>query len=188
MKIKNPNNRKSTICGCSCKEKKITKSITEAYPEKTAELNTYLEQLPLTSNIIKNQGFLISCLHKAQSIFGYLPEAIQILIAEKLRLNLSDVYGVISFYSFFTTKPKGKYKIDICLGTACYVKGADKVLEEFERLLNIKDGETSKDMKFSLSGLRCVGACSLAPVVLINNKVYSEVTADKVEKILKDLA
>jgi len=155
-------------------------------PDKAAELNIYIDSLPLGPEIHRNRGFLISSLHKAQSIFGYLPQEVQLLIADKLRLNLSDVYGVISFYSFFTTLPRGKYKIDICLGTACFVKGADKILEEFENRLGMKDGETSKDLMFSLGGLRCVGACSLAPVVLVNDKVYANVTVDSIDDILKE--
>ena len=162
-------------------------NILQKYSKKTTELYTYINSLPIGSDINDNRGFLISCLHKAQSIFGYLPEEVQLLIADKLRLNLSDVYGVISFYSFFTTEPKGKYKVDICMGTACFVKGADKILQEFEEKLEIKDGETRKDMKFSLGGLRCVGACSLAPVVLVNDKVYANVKVDDVTEILKEL-
>ena len=171
-----------------CEQCSETGNILEKYPKKTAELNKYIDSLPIGTDINTNRGFLITCLHKAQSIFGYLPQEVQSLIAEKLRLNLSDVYGVISFYSFFTTKPKGKYNINICLGTACFVKGADKILEEFENKLKIKNGETSKDMMFSLGALRCVGACSLAPVVLVNEKVYANATPESVDKILKEYA
>ena len=172
---------------CSCTSKSIKNNVMELYPKKAAELNSYLNNLPLTSNIENNRGFLISSLHKAQGIFSYLPREVQLVIAEKLRLNLSDVYGVISFYSFFTTKPNGKYKIDVCLGTACFVKGADRILKEFEKKLGIKAGETTEDMQFSLDGLRCVGACSLAPVILINGKVYANVKIEDVSEILKDL-
>lgn len=149
------------------------------------QLIQYLEEINICSNIEKNRGLLIECLHKAQSIFGYLPREIQILIAEKLRLNLSDVYGVISFYSFFTTVPPGKYQIQVCTGTACFVRGADKVLMEFEENLGIKEGEITKDGKFSINTLRCVGACSLAPVVLINDDVYGNVEPKNIKKILK---
>jgi NADH:ubiquinone oxidoreductase subunit E len=154
--------------------------------DKTAELINYINDQAIGSDINQNRGFLISILHKAQSIFGHLPQDVQLLIADKLRLNLSDVYGVISFYSFFTTQPRGKYIIDVCLGTACFVKGADKILEKFENLLGIKDGETTEDMMFSLGELRCVGACSLAPVVLVNEKVYANVSLDSVDEILKE--
>jgi NADH-quinone oxidoreductase subunit E len=170
---------------CSiCSEKS---NILQKQPAKTVEINKYINNLPIGADISINRGFLISCLHKAQSIFGYLPQEVQLLIADKLRLNLSDVYGVISFYSFFTTEPRGKYKIDICMGTACFVKGADRILHEFEEKLCIKNGETRKDMKYSLGGLRCVGACSLAPVVLVNDKVYANVTVEGVAEIVKEL-
>jgi NADH-quinone oxidoreductase subunit E len=172
---------------CCCEKTTKPINILDKYPDKTKELNNYMDSLPIGTRIGRNRGFLISSLHKAQSIFGYLPQEIQLLIADKLRLNLSDVYGVISFYSFFTTQPRGKYKIDICLGTACFVKGADRILQEFEEKLEMKEGETRKDMKFTLGGLRCVGACSLAPVILVNNKVYANVTVEDVDKILKEL-
>ena len=170
-------------CGI-CSEKS---NILQKQPLKTVEINKYINNLPIGADFSINRGFLISCLHKAQSIFGYLPQEVQLLIADKLRLNLSDVYGVISFYSFFTTEPRGKYKIDICMGTACFVKGADRILHEFEEKLGMKNGETRKDMKYSLGGLRCVGACSLAPVVLVNDKVYANVTVEGVAEILKEL-
>jgi NADH-quinone oxidoreductase subunit E len=168
---------------CTCSDKD---SILHKYPEKAEELKTFMNSLSLGSNINKNRGHLINCLHRAQSIFGYLPKEIQIIIADKLRLHVSDVYGVISFYSFFTTKPPGRNKISVCMGTACFVKGSDRILQEFESQLSLKDGETSKDLKFSLGGLRCVGACSLAPVVLVNEKVYAKVTPKKVAEIIKE--
>lgn len=170
------------MSGCHCSSSKL--GILERYPEKREALKAFIDSLPLSADIKTNQGFLINCLHKAQSIFGYLPEEVQLFIAEKLRLNLSDVYGVISFYSFFTTQPPGKYKINVCLGTACFVKGADKIFAECEKQIGIKDGETSKDMKYSLSSIRCVGACSLAPVVTINEKVYARMTPKRVSEIL----
>ena len=168
-----------------CSECKKQPNLLDKHPQKTKELIDFLDSLSLSSNIEDNRSFLINCLHRAQGIFGYLPEEIQLLISKKLRLNLSDVYGVISFYSFFTTKPPGKYKINVCLGTACFVRGADKIMQEFENRLGIKGGETTEDLKFSLGGLRCVGACSLAPVVLINDEVFAKVTTDQVAKIIK---
>lgn len=129
---------------------------------------------------------LINVLHKTQQTFGYLPEAVQEIIAQHLRTSLAHVYGVVSFYSFFTMVPKGKFPINICMGTACYVRGAEKLLNEFENLLNIKPGETTKDEKFSLSSLRCVGACGLAPVVLVGEKVYGRVTLDNVQNIVDE--
>jgi len=155
-------------------------------PEKTEELEGYLDSLPLTDDREKNRGFLIQSLHKAQEIFTYLPGVVQIHVANKLGLHLAEVYGVISFYSFFTDKPVGKFKINICTGTACFVKGADKLVDEFQRYLNIKMGDTSSDGKFSLNGLRCVGACSMAPVVLVNDKVYGNVNAKMVPEIISE--
>ena len=133
-----------------------------------------------------NPGELINILHEAQHLMGYLPEEMQRMIARKLNIPVSKVYGVVTFYAFFTMTAKGKYPISVCMGTACYVRGAEKLLEEFKRRLNIKEGETSEDGKFFLGSLRCVGACSLAPVVMVNDRVYGNVTAEKVGDILKE--
>ncbi len=129
-------------------------------------------------------GELINVLHKTQSHFGYLPAEVQEQIAEGLKISVAKVYGVVTFYSFFTMLPKGQHPISICTGTACYVRGAEKVLDEFRRILKIKVGETTGDGKFSLSCLRCVGACGLAPVVMIGEKVYGRVSPDGVKDIL----
>lgn len=153
-------------------------------PEKTAELTAYIDSLPVSGDRDRDRGLLIQCLHRAQDIFSYLPVSVQLFVADKLGLHLSEVYGVISFYSYFTDKPVGRYKINVCLGTACFVRGADKISAEFQRFLNIKEGEMTPDGKFSLGGLRCVGACSLAPVVMVNDKVYGEVTAKMVPEII----
>ena len=131
-------------------------------------------------------GELINILHKAQGLIGYLPREVQEVIARQLNIPVSKVYGVVTFYSFFTMTPKGEHPISVCMGTACYVRGAEKVLDEFKRILKINVGETTPDGKFSLTSLRCVGACGLAPVVLIGEKVYGRVTPGKVEKILKE--
>ena len=132
------------------------------------------------------KGELINVLHKAQGLFGYLPAEVQEVIANELNVSVAHVYGVVTFYSFFTMTPKGEHPISICLGTACYVRGADKVLEEFKRILNVQVGETSKDGKFSLSCLRCVGACGLAPVVMVGEKVYGRVSPDGVKDIVAE--
>ena len=131
-------------------------------------------------------GELINILHKAQGLIGYLPREVQEVIARQLNIPVSKVYGVVTFYSFFTMTPKGEHPISVCMGTACYVRGAEKVLDEFKRILKINVGETTPDGKFSLTSLRCVGACGLAPVVLIGEKVYGQVTPGEVEKILKE--
>lgn len=132
------------------------------------------------------EGELINVLHKAQSIFGYLPAEVQEVIAHELNVSVAKVYGVVTFYSFFTMVPRGKYPISVCTGTACYVRGAEKVLDEFKRILKVPVGETTPDGKFSIAGLRCVGACGLAPVVLVGDKTYGRVAPDGVRKILKE--
>lgn len=129
---------------------------------------------------------LINVLHSCQEHFGYLPAEVQEVISEHLNVPVAKVYGVVTFYSFFTMTPKGKNPISICMGTACYVRGAEKVLDEFKKELKIQVGETTKDNKFSLSSLRCVGACGLAPVVLVGDKTYGRVAPDDVKGILKE--
>ena len=132
-------------------------------------------------------GELINILHEAQHLQGYLPEEMQRLIAHKLNIPVSKVYGVVTFYTFFTMTPKGKYPISVCMGTACYVRGSEKLLEEFKRVLGIEVGETTPDGKFSLDCLRCVGACGLAPSVIISEKVYGRLQSVDVKKIIEDL-
>ena len=132
------------------------------------------------------EGELINVLHKCQSTFGYLPAEVQEVIAEKMKIPAAKVYGVVTFYSFFTMIPKGKYPISICTGTACYVRGAETVLAEFKKELDIEVGETSGDGNFSLSCLRCVGACGLAPVVLVGDKTYGRVAPDDVKDIIEE--
>ena len=129
-------------------------------------------------------GDLIKILHAAQTEFGYLPESVQREIAKNLKISVAKIYGVVTFYSFFTMTPKGRHAISVCMGTACYVRGAEKVLDEFKKQLNLKVGGVTEDGKFSLDCLRCVGACGLAPVVLIGEKVYGRLDASKVKDIL----
>jgi NADH-quinone oxidoreductase subunit E/NADP-reducing hydrogenase subunit HndA len=129
---------------------------------------------------------LINVLHKCQEHFGYLPAEVQEVISEELVMPVAKIYGVVTFYSFFTMTPKGKHPVSICMGTACYVRGAEKVLDEFKRELGIQVGQITKDGKFSLSSLRCVGACGLAPVVLVGDKTYGRVAPDDVKNILKE--
>jgi NADH-quinone oxidoreductase subunit E/NADP-reducing hydrogenase subunit HndA len=132
------------------------------------------------------QGELINVLHKTQGTFGYLPAEVQEVISEKMRIPAAKVYGVVTFYSFFSMLPKGEYPISICTGTACYVRGAETVLKEFKKQLGIEVGDTTADGKFSLSCLRCVGACGLAPVVLVGKKTYGRVAPDDVKGILSE--
>lgn len=133
-------------------------------------------------------GELINVLHKAQSAFGYLPAEVQEVVAEELNVSLAKVYGVVTFYSFFSMLPKGKHPISICTGTACYVRGAEKVLDEFKKKLGIQVGETTDNGKFSISCLRCVGACGLAPVVMVGDKTYGRVSPEMVKDILGEYA
>ena len=153
---------------------------TELTVEKFNELEQYIDSMPST------KGELIRVLHKAQGIFGFLPQEVQKFIAKKLDLSTAKVFGVVSFYSYFTMEPKGDNPIAICMGTACYVRGAEKVQDAFMKELGIKVGETTADGKFSLDALRCVGACGLAPVVLVGEKVYGRVTVEDVKKIISN--
>ena len=130
-----------------------------------------------------NPGELINVLHQTQDYLGYLPAEAQELIAECLHIPTAKVYGVVSFYSFFSMTPKGKHPVSVCMGTACYVRGAEKILDEFARLLKINVGETTADGEFSLASLRCVGACGLAPVALVGDNVYGRLTQAQVKDI-----
>lgn len=144
------------------------------------------ELIEVCKQFNNDKGELINVLHKAQTIFGYLPSEVQEVVARELNCPVATVYGVVSFYSFFTMIPKGEFPISICMGTACYVRGAEKVLDEFKRQLDVKIGETTPDGKFSVSCLRCVGACGLAPVVTVGEKVYGRVAAADVKTILEE--
>ena len=132
-----------------------------------------------------NPGALMPVLQKAQEIYGYLPIEVQTVIADMLGVSLSEVYGVATFYAQFSLNPKGEHRISVCLGTACYVKGADKILEELERILEIKVGECTRDGLFSLDACRCVGACGLAPVMMIDEDVYGRIKPEDVAGILQ---
>ncbi|MFA5341664.1 MAG: NADH-quinone oxidoreductase subunit NuoE [Clostridia bacterium] len=131
------------------------------------------------------KGALIPVLHEAQEIYGYLPLSVQETVANALGLPLSEVYGVVTFYTQFSLYPKGQYKIQVCLGTACYVKGSSNILDELKKQLGIEVGQCTKDGKFSLDACRCVGACGLAPVMMINEDVYGTLVPSDVAKILK---
>jgi NADH-quinone oxidoreductase subunit E/NADP-reducing hydrogenase subunit HndA len=145
-----------------------------------------LELKEVCRSFNNEKGELINILHKAQSLFGYLPAEVQEIIAKEINVSVAHVYGVVTFYSFFTMTPKGEHPVSICLGTACFVRGADKVLEEFKKELQIQVGETTADGKFSLSCLRCVGACGLAPVVMVGDKVFGRVSPDGVKEIIAE--
>ncbi|UZQ86483.1 NAD(P)H-dependent oxidoreductase subunit E [Thermoclostridium stercorarium] len=131
------------------------------------------------------KGALIPVLHEAQDLYGYLPMHVQKAIADGLGVPLSEVYGVITFYSQFSLYPKGKYQIQLCLGTACYVKGAGLIYERFKQELGLKGDGVTEDGLFSLQSCRCIGACGLAPVIMINGEVYGRLVPDDVPKIIK---
>ncbi len=143
------------------------------------ELDEYID------GVKEKRGMLIGVLHKAQEIFGYLPKEVQSHIAKKLGVPESTVYGVVTFYSFFTMEPRGKYQIKVCMGTACYVKGGNKLLERLREELGVEGSEPTKDGLFSVHEVRCLGACSMAPVVLVGERdFYGRVTPDKIPHIL----
>lgn len=152
----------------------------EANKEKIDQLREFIDKNKT------RKGPLMPVLQEAQNIFGYLPDEIMELISNKLNIPLSEVYGVATFYSQFTFIPKGETDVHICLGTACYVKGANDILNEFEDKLGIKKGETTPDGKFSISETRCLGNCGAAPVVEINGEQVERFSKDDVMKILED--
>ncbi len=128
---------------------------------------------------------LIMVLHKAQNLFGYLPRQVQEMVAEGLNVSLNEVYGVITFYNFFSTVPTGRHGVKVCLGTACYVRGGQAVLEKAEKELGVKVGGTTDDRRYSLGVVRCIGACGLAPAMLVNDDVYGRVKTTKIMEILE---
>lgn len=148
-------------------------------PEQEAKLRQKLTELKST------QGALMPAMQYAQELYGYLPYEVQRIIAEELGVTLSEVYGVATFYSQFSLYPKGKYKIGICLGTACYVNGSLAVYEKLQQLLGITGGECTDDRLFSLDATRCVGCCGMAPVMTVNDDVYGRIKPDDVEGILE---
>lgn len=147
--------------------------------EKLKKLEEYIDGLEV------KEGELINILHEAQDIFGYLPEELQLFISRKLGITAAKVFGVVTFYSFFTMEPKGKHVISVCMGTACFVKGADKILNEFRKRLGIEEGSSTKDGMYTIDTLRCVGACGLAPVVIVDGKVFGRVKVEDVQNIIE---
>ena len=142
------------------------------------ELEEYINNMKTT------KGALIEILHKAQEIFGYLPRDVQLFVARKLGIPGAEVFGVVSFYSYFNLKPMGKHTISVCMGTACFVRGADKIINKMKSSLGIESNEMTEDGVFSLKDVRCIGACGLAPVILVDDKVYGRVKEDEVEEII----
>lgn len=145
------------------------------------ETSRILEKYP------KEKNQLIAILNDVQEKYGYIPKQAQIVISEYLSIPMAEIYGVITFYSRFTLTPKGKYNISICLGTACYVKGSQKILDRAKERLKIEPGEVTEDGKFSIDEVRCVGACGLAPVFMVNDEVYGNATVQQFDKVLDEL-
>lgn len=144
-------------------------------------------QLDIFIDSLENpQDNLLQILHHAQHIFGYLPQEVQVYTANKLNISINEVNSLVDFYSYFTTELKGEFKVSVCLGALCLKKGSDKILSEFENKLGIKRGQTTKDFRFSLDGARCAGSCGLAPVVVINEKVYGNVNLKDISLILDE--
>ncbi|HHW31953.1 MAG TPA: NADH-quinone oxidoreductase subunit NuoE [Clostridiaceae bacterium] len=156
-----------TKCCCSCVD------------ERQQKLQEIINKYKNT------KGALIPVLHEAQELYGYLPLSVQKQIAEGLNVSLAEIYGVVTFYTRFSLKKKGKYLIQVCLGTACYVKGASLVLDKLQEKLGIHVGDTTEDGLFTLEACRCIGACGLAPVIMINEDVYGRLTPDDIEGIIE---
>lgn len=153
-----------------CVEKRLTK-----------EMEEMLKKHP------KQKDSLIAILNEVQEKYGYIPKQCQIEISKYLSMPMAEIYGVITFYSRFTTSPKGKYNIAVCLGTACFVKGSQSILDRLKERLKISGGETTPDGKFSIDEVRCVGACGLAPVFMVNDEVYGNATVKMVDEVLDKL-
>jgi len=154
----------------TCIDQKVIKETNEI-------LNKYLKQ----------KDNLIAILNEIQEKYGYIPKQSQIEISNYLSIPMAEIYGVITFYSRFTTTPKGKYNISVCMGTACFVKGSQSLLERAKEKLNIKPGETTKDGLFSIDELRCVGACGLAPVFMVNDEVYGNATVKQLDNVIDEI-
>jgi NADH-quinone oxidoreductase E subunit len=134
------------------------------------------------------KGALIPVLHEVQDVYGYLPKEVLMFVAEKLHLPMTEIYGVATFYSFFSLEPKGEHVIRVCLGTACYIKGAQGILDQLCQELNVKVQGTTEDNRFTVDATRCLGACGLAPVITIGEKVYGRLSKKDIPKILKEYA
>ncbi len=145
----------------------------------TAQLQAIIEKYKDT------KGALIPVLHEAQELYGYLPLDVQKKISEGLNIPLAEIYGVVTFYTQFSLKPKGRFKIQLCMGTACYVRGSSDILDKLKEKLGINVGDCSEDGRFSLDACRCIGACGLAPVMMINDDVYGRLIPDEVEGIIE---
>lgn len=161
-------NENKCCCGCSQEDPRL------------AELKDFIASHKDT------KGALIPVMHKVQTLYGYLPEDVLLIVSDELKVPMTEIYGVASFYSFFSLVPKGEHIIRVCLGTACYVKGSQLIIDEISKELNIEVGQTTTDGKFTLEACRCLGACGLAPAMIIGEKVYGRLTPEKVAGILAE--
>ncbi|MBR3869191.1 MAG: NAD(P)H-dependent oxidoreductase subunit E [Clostridia bacterium] len=159
-------------------KKKISTMPFTGTPEQEAQLKEVI------AKYAGDKSNLMAVMQEAQGIYGYLPREVQVMIAEGMDVPLEKVYGVATFYAQFSLSPKGKYNISVCLGTACYVKGAQQLLDKLEECLGIASGECTEDGKFSLEACRCIGACGLAPVLTVNEDVYGRLVADDIPGII----
>ena len=150
------------------------------------EEKTVKELEQILSKYTNDKSNLIQILNEVQEKFGYVPTIVQEEIAKYLGIEVAEVYGVVTFYSRFTLKPKGKYAISVCMGTACFVKGGEQILERVKQKLGIEEGQTTEDGKFSIDATRCIGACGLAPVFTVNEEVYGKATPQKVDEVIKE--
>ena len=155
---------------CQCSEKRI---------------DSGMEKILAKYN--KDKSNLIQILNEVQVYYGYIPKHAQFAISEYLDLPMAEIYSVITFYSRFSLEPKGKYNVQVCLGTACYVKGSEKIMDKLKELLGIDVGQVTKDGKFSIEATRCIGACGLAPVFTVNGEVYGKATPEILEKVIRDI-
>ncbi|MGE5252555.1 MAG: NAD(P)H-dependent oxidoreductase subunit E [Planctomycetaceae bacterium] len=159
----------------------------ETWQANNSESDRYRELQQFIDASRQVAGPLIQVLHRAQRIFGYLPEEVQRYVAQELRLPLSKVHGVVTFYNFFRTEPMGDHLINVCLGTACHVKGASEIIKSLEKSLAVKMGGTTADRFFTLSLARCFGACGLAPCMMIDNEVYGRLNPTKATQIVQEI-
>lgn len=158
--------------------------------EKCCECGTNIDKHVNTKEIINKhnseKGALIPILHEIQDTYGYLPKEDLEVVSEETGIPMTEIYGVATFYSFFSLEPKGKHVIRVCLGTACYVKGAQKIIDRISEVLDVEIGKITKDGKFTLESCRCLGACGLAPVMVIDDKVYGRLVPEDVDDILEE--
>lgn len=151
------------------------------------EIDIRLEKVKdITKKFKEMKGALIPVLHEVQKLFGYLPEVALQVVSEELDIPMSEIYGVSTFYSQFSLEPKGEHIIKVCLGTACYVKGAQDIIERLSSVLEVEVGKTTKDGRFTLEAARCLGACGLAPVLMVDDKVYGRLIPDDVIRIIEE--